>query len=1372
MTFALQSGYIASVHRFYCVLFTPVPCFGTPKISGNLEPSLSRNWVEVGEMEKKRSRQDLLGPYAPSLLRTAELAPEAGSGLAPLEAAILFVDISGFSKLTEDLEGSGRHGHEELSEMLNEYFGVITDIVAETGGDIETIAGDGLTAFWTVGQDAALRDCIGAARSCGQRIHETLNNVSFSGGTILSSHAALVAGQVFGLIVGGVEDRYYFLLSGAPLMEIDALQASAKSGETVLSEYANAQVRDALPEELRPVRRASSHRSVQNLARYVPRHVSRTMEIGGDWLLAEFRRATVCFIRLQGLVCNDASQFANVQTAVERTQKIIFDYGGSIQSLTMGDKGPLLLATFGLHGSGQENAPRRAVLAMRDIIAVLDQLPINSSCGIATGSLYCGPIGGETRKTYSTIGSVANIAASIAASDAARIVVDEATAEAAGGSVAFDLLPEIEAKGVTETMRFFRPFDAMPRRVSEASGDLFRPDELRQFSVMLDTRLAAGIGNLVLLTGEPGIGKSVLLGSFAELAGSRGFKLFSGACESFERNTPFRAWREVLLAIAQVPADATGSAISDWLLGWVSELGDDARYVPLLGPVLAIKIRDNTLTAEMTGRVRADNTIELILRLIGRETERNPLVIMIDDVHWIDPSSAALIERVRAELPSVVMCVAARQQELEDTPYVSLFAEKDDQVIFRLSGLRDQFIAKLIARRLGIADVPAKVIDFVHDRAAGNPYFSEEVTAALIESGLISVQNGVCLIDRALDDRQDGLVPERLEQVITSRIDLLGASERRTVKVASVQGRTVFEAVLAGVRAVEPAEPQLSTQLQELEQREILLREAQTRRITLTFKHMITQQAIYASLLHAQRTELHSKTAYWIESHWPDEAEDHPNTLAEHWQLAEQHDKAASLFEKAGDQMLASGADAESAQMYIKALDAIVATKQVSEEAVARVSRKLGDAFLRKGDVAAAKARLIDAVDGLRMKWPKHSPGFFGAVVGGLSKQIFMRFALPSAHPRDEARRTELAYAYGHLCSVFFFQNRTNDLLLAVLRNLNNAETSSDLAHRAQAYQLFGNVMGIVGLHGLAQRYCDLGVNVIPADAPTHQRMRWNELRVLYALSVADFELSTQLLDELTEFANLIGDKRHHTDALSLYGIMTLFQGKTDQSRQYRHAFRKIVVAGEDPQSLCWALIECAELDLRCGNLETARDDFLQAADLLDQFGPTETVWLEGQLARVYLGLGDREAARASAKRGLDAMLIAPPTGFYALEGCAGIGDVFLSLAETGETSALAPARKAVGFMGKFARSFKVGGPRYELWKARQAGLAGNQGTAAKFIDSARSKSIALKIPYDTALADFIGGRLMDDTAGRVLMSRAADAFDVLGATAMAAAAR
>src|SRR5882757_1288226 len=709
-----------------------------------------------------------LSAYVPGYIR--DRIAEADDGFdgprcSPLAVAVLFADISGFTLLTERYERQGRLGLERLTEILNDYFARTIGRVMECGGDIESISGDGLVAFWEVRPGRDLASCVRHAAECGRRLHETVRGI-LSDGAPLRLRAALVCGDAFAVEVGGTQDRRHFVLSGAPLFEITETLGRAKPGETAMSSAAAALLEAGASARDRPIhiggplalngpawpRSPLEARHVRALMRFVPRHLARLTEPGGHELFAEFRRVSVCFLRLRCLFCNSPEDLERVQQAIGRADVIIDRYGGGDQRLTMNDKGALLMVVFGLPGSTRENDPVRAVLAMRELLTALDDLWLDCTCGITSGVAYCGPIGSDERRTYTVIGSAVNLAASLSDISGHRIVCDAEIARAAGQQIAFEPLPSAVGKGLSHETRLYRP-STRRARAAEARDIMGRGDELKELVALLDRRLTDHAGALAVIEGEAGIGKSTILRAVTKAAVERGFQVLAGSADPFDRSTPFRAWREPFGMLLDIDPAGDGAAVLRAVADWTHDFPDVAQLAPLLGTVLSVSLADTDLTRHMQGAVRAENTMSVMLLTLSKAAERKPTLLLLDDVQWLDPSSLDLLGRLDVAALGLVVCLAARSGGVEgDEAGFEALCSRPGVRRLRIQGMSNDAIGALIARRVGALAVPEDLIDFVRERTAGNPYYAEEIAAILLEAGRLAVADGRCRISGALDD--------------------------------------------------------------------------------------------------------------------------------------------------------------------------------------------------------------------------------------------------------------------------------------------------------------------------------------------------------------------------------------------------------------------------------------------------------------------------------------------------------------------------------------------------------------------------------------------------------------------------------------------
>jgi class 3 adenylate cyclase len=473
-------------------------------------------------------------------------------------SAVLFADICGFTPLAERLAQRGPAGAEDLSGLLNAYFGQLTALIAAHAGEVITFAGDGLLAAWpAAGEDLSAPTC--RAGQCALAVQAALHGYEVGSGLRLSLRIGVAAGEVMALHIGGAGGHWQLLLSGAPVIQASRAEQRASQGHVVLSPeawelapnncqgqvlpggYLRLTAADACvippapsrpPEELGEVALA-----------YVPEVVRTRLAAGqGEWL-AELRRVTPFFLNLLDINPGAADLLEPLQLAMAAVQPILQRYEGSLKEVIVDDKGLTLVAVFGLPPLAHEDDPARAARAALVTQRALGELGLRCAIGLATGRAFCGAVGSDLHREYGTIGEVMNLAARLMQAAPGRILCDEATYRAARSHLAFHDLPAISVKGKAEPVTVYQPVEPT-RRTASPPAMLGRVEE----RAVLIERLRAlkdGTSGLVVVDGEPGIGKSRLLADLLERAHARQVMSLAGAGDAIEKSTPYHAWRPI-----------------------------------------------------------------------------------------------------------------------------------------------------------------------------------------------------------------------------------------------------------------------------------------------------------------------------------------------------------------------------------------------------------------------------------------------------------------------------------------------------------------------------------------------------------------------------------------------------------------------------------------------------------------------------------------------------------------------------------------------------------------------------------------------------------------------------------------------------------
>lgn len=1365
---------------------------------------------------------DVLARYVPALLLhrfARDPHPPDAPEAAAFPAAVLFADISGFTPLAERMvRERGPEGTEALTGRLNDFFAPLIDRIDAHGGDVAEMAGDAVVALWTPGEGEDLADAALRAAQCGLAV-QTLARSSEAG---LSLCIGVGVGSVVMMQVGGVEERWHLLLSGLPITQMRDAQQRARPGDVVLSPETWALVRPRgaggdplaggggrllrvdrpLPPLSRPVRPAALPPEAA-LRRYIPAAVRSRLAAGHtDWL-AELRPVTVLFVNLPDLgrrPAPDPADLEQTQAVVQTVQRVLQRYEGSTIALSADAAGVTLLAAMGLPPLAHEEDAARGVGAALEIQARLRERHVRSAVGIATGRAFCGTSGSAARRVeYTLIGDVVNLAARLAVaavSPAEEILCDPATAEAADGTgrVAFETLPDpLYVKGKTEPVTAYRPCSREPAAPAAGSHPIFgRAAECAGLAEQLRALCEDRADGRIVIEGEAGIGKSCLVADLCDRAGKAGADCLRGGGDAMEKATPYHAWRPVLSRLLGLD-DCPAAEPMDRLQAALEEAGDEtekerlARLAPLLCDVLpTLDLPENELTAGMTGQVRAHNTHDLLLSLLTVAARREPTVLILEDIHWLDSASWTLALLAAERVHPLLLVLTTR-------PLVAPLPP-DCRALLHLPGIERRALGalpaadvfSLVCLRLGVGELPRPVADLIWEKAQGNPFFSEELAHALLDAGLIHVAGECCHVAPGVDLRAAAF-PDSVQGVITARIDRLAPSEQLALKAASVIGRVFPFRTLRDIYPVAEERAALPARLDTLRRLDITPLDTPEPNLAYLFKHVITQEVAYNLMLFAQRRQLHRAVAEWYErAHGEDLSPFYP-LLAHHWSRAEEADRALDYLVRAGEQALQSGAYQEAAAFLTEALT-LDDRRSAPPEAPgrrfqrARWMRLLGEAYVGAGRSLEGRRHLEQAVTLL----DEAVPGSRAALYAGLARQILQQ-ALRRARPgcrlrpaRDASAATEAARAYERLAEIHYIANDPTLLIHALLRTGNLAEVAGPSPELARAYGNLCLAAGVVPLHRVAEAY-GRRAEATARRVGQPAALAWvREVTGIYAIGTGRWERARQALGEALEIYERLQDRAHQQGCRALLGEVHYHQGRferfaalyTDLHADARHC--------GNVQAQSWGLVGMAQSALVLGRADEAVAPCEEALVLTAPASPAASadadrptrILAYGLLSLARLRRGEADQARQAADSALALIGQAPPTYVPAFEGYASVAEVYLLLWEAEAKAGNAcpelarGAWRARAALHRFARVFPIGRPRAWLWQGLAHWLSSRAGRAHRAWLSGLRAAERLEMPYERALAHHEIGRHLppDDPARPTHLARADAILNELGA--------
>jgi len=956
--------------------------------------------------------------YVPTLI-TRHLATDPTPITTPtserFSAAVLFADISGFTALTERLAQQGPAGAEDLTQELNTYFGQLIDIIIHYGGDVVKFAGDALTAIWTTSLDIekteeeSISGLTRQAAACALAVQTALKNHRTTDGVQLSLRIGLGAGNVAAMHVGGVYGRWEFVITGSPLNQVSQAEAKAQPGEVVLSPeawdlveaYATGQVLSdgytrlatiSAETEVVPPESPEVSLAVETALRaYLPGAILTRLAAGQRGWLAELRWVTVLFINLPNLTYT--TPLDQAQMVMQALQTALYRYEGSVNKISVDDKGATLVAALGLPPLAHEDDASRGVQAALTMQAALQDLNWRCAIGVTTGRAFCGVVGNETRREYTMMGDVVNLAARLMQAAGGKLPVsentppilcDKTTYEVAQTQVTFETLSPIQVKGKAQPVLIYRPKFETPTPQSKTVGR-YRPKttmvgRTTEKMILSDKlqNLLRGQNNVVIIEGEAGIGKSRLIDDLMRReAPAFGVDSLLGAGDAIEKTTAYHAWWPIFREIFNVTDTSDIHLARHQVQGQLSILAPAmVEWAPLLNAVLPLDFPDNDVTALIEGKTRAENTQALLVQILNEKQGRAPLLLVIEDAHWLDSASWALLQQIKDAIHPLLIVIATRPMiEMQPvmatalpTEYKQLLADPNTQHL-QLEALPLKEALFLICQHLGTDNLPEPVATYILEKTEGHPFFSEELAYALRDNGLIKIINGECHLAVEIDDLHTLNFPDTLQGVITSRIDRLTPPQQLALKVASILGRVFAFQILRDVYPIDADKPYLSDNLDTLERLDLTPMETPEPDLTYIFKHIITQEVAYNLMAFAQRRQLHQIVAEWYERTYADELASFYPLLAHHWRKATAGQevearlvfKTVDYLQKAGDASARIYANTEAITYYRHALNLI---KQVKIDTLSEndTNEQLSQLYTRLGRVLELNSQFDEAL--------------------------------------------------------------------------------------------------------------------------------------------------------------------------------------------------------------------------------------------------------------------------------------------------------------------------------------------------------------------------------------------------------------------------
>jgi predicted ATPase/class 3 adenylate cyclase len=664
---------------------------------------------------------------------------------------------------------------------------------------------------------------------------------------------------------------------------------------------------------------------------YTPKHLAERILTSKTALEGERKQVTVLFADLKGsmelLADRDPEDARKILDPVlEHMMEAVHRYEGTVNQV-MGDG---IMALFGAPIAHEDHAVRACYAALRMLEAInryaveiqrAHGVPVMIRVGVNSGEVVVRAIGSDLRLDYTAVGQTTHLAARMeqtARPGSALVTAD--TLRLVEGYIDVKPLGPVNVKGLSTPIEVYEITGAGPGRTrlqASAMRGLTRfvgRDEEMEVLRRALVQTRNGHGQVVAVVGEPGVGKSRLFHEFIRSHRTRGSLVLESYSVSYGKATAYLPVIDLLRAYCQIDSQDDLRTIRERVAGKILML--DRALEPVIPAVLSLldALPEADSFATLDPVLRRQRTRDGIKALLLRESRVQPLILVFEDLHWIDSETQALVDSLVESLPAtgILLLVNYRPEYRHGWSSRSYYRQ------LRVDPLPTETATEFLDSLLGDDGALGPIKLLLIERTEGNPFFLEECVRAMVESGVLAGPRGQHRLTRS---PQGIHVPATVQAILAARIDRLDVDNKRLLQTASVIGTEVQFSLLAAVADMQS--DALRRGLAELQASEFLYETSLFPEPEYAFKHALTHEVAYESMLGDPRRAIHAKIIETIEARHPDRQEEHVEQLGHHAFRAEAWAKAVGYLHQAGRRAASRSAHRAAVAAFDQALVAL-----------------------------------------------------------------------------------------------------------------------------------------------------------------------------------------------------------------------------------------------------------------------------------------------------------------------------------------------------------------------------------------------------------------------------------------------------------------
>ena len=641
---------------------------------------------------------------------------------------------------------------------------------------------------------------------------------------------------------------------------------------------------------------------------YTPKHLAEKILTSKSALEGERKQVTVLFADMKGsmeLLADRDPEGARkiLDPILEHMMEAVHRYEGTVNQV-MGDG---IMALFGAPLAHEDHAVRAGYAALRmqesvkkyaEGVQKTEGIPIQIRIGVNSGEVVVRSIGSDLKMDYTAVGQTTHLAARMEQmAMPGSIMMTADTLQLAEGYVQVKSLGPVNVKGLTEPVEVYEITGAGPVRsrlqAAAARGLTRFVGRSAEFETLCQAleRAGAGHGQVVALVGEPGVGKSRLFWEFTHSRRTVDWLILESGSVSYGKATPYLPLIDLLKAYFKITDRDDQREIREKVTGKLLTLDKALEpTLPAFLTLLDVAVEDEQWQ-NFDPPQRRQRTLDAVKRLLLRESQVQPLLVVIEDLHWIDSETQALLDSLIESLPTARLLLLVNYRP----EYQHGWGSKTYYTQLRIDPLPPESAEELLEALLGSDSSLAPLKQLLIARTEGNPFFLEESIRTLVETKFLVGERGSYRLEKTLESTQ---VPATVQAVLAARIDRLPPDEKRLLQSAAVIGKDVRLVLLQAI--ADQSEEEISRGLIRLQAAEFLYETSLFPEVEYTFKHALTHEVAYGSLLQERRRVLHVRIVEAIERLYPDRVSEHVELLAHHASRGEFWEKAVEYLHQAG----------------------------------------------------------------------------------------------------------------------------------------------------------------------------------------------------------------------------------------------------------------------------------------------------------------------------------------------------------------------------------------------------------------------------------------------------------------------------------------